>query len=159
MPSYKNLFVLLSPPHQRARICASWPSLIVHQKYQETNYPHLTCRCWYESPYNNKDKYLSCHLRENTIQFFKSDDSDIIISQRLGRQRQINWGQRGKKKNWKEIDKLSVTFHSTPKSVFIHIWEKQRNQSLFVTSGAAWDWEVHLHTCILYFKPRVARRH
>lgn len=106
MPSYKNVFVLLCPRHQRARICTSSPSLIVHQKYQKANYPHLTCRCSYESLYDNKDKSLSCHLRGNGIQFFKPDDSDIIISQRLGRQRQINWGQRGKKENWKEINSL-----------------------------------------------------
>ena len=106
MPGYKNLIVLFCPPLQRARICACWPSLVVHQKNQKACYPHLTCRCWYESPYNNKDKYLSCHLRENGIRFFTSDDSDTIISQRLGRQTQINWGQRGKKENWKEINSL-----------------------------------------------------
>lgn len=105
MPSYKNLFVLPCPPHQRATICTSWPSLVVHQKYQKANYPHLTCRCQYESPYNNKDKYLSCHLRGNSIRFFTSDDSDIITSQQLERQRQINWGQR------KKIKRRTVLTH------------------------------------------------
>lgn len=81
---------LFSSAHhtKRAMIGSSWPSLIVYQKYQKTNYPQLTCRCCYQTPYNNKDKYLSCHLRGNGIWFFKSDDSDIIISQQLWRQRQ-----------------------------------------------------------------------
>lgn len=95
-------------PHAQLQepLCSSLPTTPkghhLHQlaptgsPYQKSSYPHLTRRCQYESPYNNKDKYLSCHLRGNSIWFFTSDDSDIITSQQLEKQRQVNWGQRKK---------------------------------------------------------------